>query len=101
MGMEIQVNSLEDMCDLMCNNYIKQDNQELEEDKKQKWYFTFGVGQPNEGHYITLEGSYIQARSEMCDKYGMDWGFQYSEEEWLEMENDPHRWWPLETPLEE
>lgn len=37
----------------------------------------------------------------MFDKYGDDWGFQYSEETWKEMENDPDRWYPMEKELKE
>ena len=95
MGMEIQVNSLEDMCDLMCNNYIKEDN------KEQKWIFTFGSGQKHVGHYVIFTGSYNEARDKMCEKFGTHWGFQYSEQEWEDMKNDPNRFWDMETPLEE
>ncbi len=31
MGIEIQVNNLEDMCDLMCNNYIRAEDEDKEE----------------------------------------------------------------------
>ena len=95
MGLEIQVNSLEDMCDLMCNNYIRA------KDEEEKWIFTFGSGQRYQGHYVVMTGTYYEAREKMVEKYGDKWGFQYSEQEWEEMENDPNRWWPLEIPLEE
>lgn len=92
MGKEFKVSSLEDMCNLMCDNYIPEE--------EEKWYFTFGSGQEHAGHYVIMTGSYVIAREKMIEKYGIHWGFQYSEEEWNEMLNDPNRWWPLETPLE-
>ena len=48
-----------------------------------------------------MTGSYTTAREKMIEKYGTNWGFQYSEKEWNDMKNDPNRWWPLETLLEE
>ena len=96
MGIEIQIDTLEDMCDLMCNNYIKEDNKE-----EQKWVFTFGSGQEHAGHYVTFTGLYNEARQKMYERYGANWGFQYSEQEWEDMKNDPNRLWDMETPLEE
>lgn len=95
MGKEFVVNSLEDMCNLMCDNYIP------EEDEEEKWIFTFGSGQKHAGHYVIMTGPQVIAREKMIEKYGNNWAFQYSEAEWEEMENDPNRFWPLETPLEE
>lgn len=97
MGMEFQVDSLEEMCSLMCDNVIPHKNPKK---KTEKWIFTFGSGQLHEGHYVAIEGSFSEARTKMVDMFGDNWGFQYSEDEWEEMENDPNRWWPLETPLE-
>lgn len=91
MGKTIEVNSLEKMCDLMCDNKIPEE--------KETWIFTFGKGQKHEGHYVKFDGTYKSARQKMVDKYGLEWGFQYSEKEWTEMENNPDRWWPMETEL--
>ena len=65
------------------------------------WYFTFGSGQEHEGHCIKIEGSFESARQKMFDRFGSHWAFQYSEDEWERMKNDPNRYWPLETELEE
>lgn len=97
MGMEIQVNSLEEMCDLMCDNKIPKQKKE----KEQWYYFTFGCGHKYGGHYVRRYGTYSSARQQMVDDYGVDWGFQYSEKDWKEAENDPNRYWPLETELKE
>lgn len=64
------------------------------------WIFTFGVGQEHEGYYVRIRGSFSQAREKMCAKYGTHWGFQYSEEEWEKMKNDPYRMYPMEKELE-
>lgn len=32
--------------------------------------------------------------------YGAKWAFQYPEEEWERLKNDPNRRWPVETELE-
>ena len=95
MGKEFQVNSLEDMCDLMCNNYI------CEDEPEEKWVFTFGSGQEHEGHYVIIFGSFNEAREKMIKRFGTQWAFQYSEQEWEEMKHDPNRCWPMEKPLEE
>ena len=63
------------------------------------WIFTFGCGQKNAGKYVQIDGTYDEARSEMIERFGHSWAFQYSLEEWKEMENDPNRYWPLERPL--
>lgn len=66
-----------------------------------KWYyFTFGYGQPYEGYYVKIKGDYGAARQKMFEKYGTKWAFQYSEEEWREIEQDPERWWAMEKELE-
>lgn len=68
---------------------------------EQYWYFTFGCGQPNAGHYVKIRGTFSSARKEMVRRYGIKWAFQYSEEEWRDMENDPNRMWEMETELKE
>ena len=92
MGLEIQVNSLEEMCNLMCDNIIPEQEEE--------WVFTFGYDQPNQGHYVIFSGTYGEARQKMCNKFGNKWAFQYSKKEWDEMYADPNRRWYMETPLE-
>ena len=72
MGIEIEVNSIEDMCSLMCDNVIPE----------QTWYFTFGCGQENAGKYVKIKGTYESARQKMFDRFGDKWAFQYSENEW-------------------
>lgn len=64
------------------------------------WYCTFGCGQKHAGKYVKVRGTFYEARKKMFDKYGKYWGFQYSEKEWKEMEEDPDRCWPMETELE-
>lgn len=64
------------------------------------WIFTFGGGQPHAGKYVKIRGTHNQARKKMFEKYGDRWGFQYSEKEWKEMEEDPNRHWTMETELE-
>lgn len=93
MGITVEINSLEEMCDMMCDNVIPE--------KKQEWWiFTFGSGQEHEGKYVRIKGTYFTAREKMFDRYGEKWGFQYSEKEWEDIKNDPQRWWPIETELE-
>lgn len=48
------------------------------------WVFTFGCGQKHAGHYVRIFGTYEGARKLMFDKYGAEWAFQYSEEEYKE-----------------
>lgn len=93
MGKTVYIHSIEEMCDLMCDNKIPEG--------EQTWIFTFGSGQQHAGHYVKIDGTYDSARNEMFDKYGDDWGFQYSEKTWKEMENDPDRWYPMEKELKE
>lgn len=93
MGVVVEINSLEEMCDLMCDN-------RLPKEKKKWWYFTFGQGQQHQGHYVRIHGTYNEARRKMFEKYGEEWAFQYSEEVWKEMEEDPWRDYPMETELE-
>ena len=64
------------------------------------WMFTFGSGQKHAGYYVKIRGTFDEARRKMFDKYGEEWGFQYSEKKWREMESDPNRLWPLEKELE-
>lgn len=73
--MEISVDSLEGMCDLMCNNVVPKE-------PEQWWVFTFGCGQEHYGYIVKVQGTFSSARSKMFNKYGDKWAFQYSLEEW-------------------
>lgn len=64
-----------------------------------EWVFTFGVGQPNAGHYVRIKGTYEEAREEMFRRYGWEWAFQYSAREWDEWERDPVRSMYLEKEM--
>ena len=68
------------------------------EDKK-NWIFTFGVGQPYEGHYVKIYGTFAQARDEMFRRFGREWAFQYSEEEWQAWLERKPKWIPAETEI--
>lgn len=74
MGETFVVNSLDEMCDMMCDNVVP---------KRQCWIFTFGVGQEHEGFYVKIYGTHDEARKKMIEKYGTKWAFQYSEGQWL------------------
>lgn len=98
MGIEIQVNSLEEMCDLMCDN-------KLPTPKRKAWIFTFGCGREiyggNAGKAVKVYAkTYAEARNKMMKKYGTKWAFQYSEKEWEKMKNDPERYWDMEEIVE-
>lgn len=53
-----------------------------DKNERQNWIFTFGCGQQNEGKFVKFFGTFGEAREQMCEKFGNDWAFQYSEEEW-------------------
>lgn len=53
-----------------------------DKDKRQNWIFTFGDGQQNAGHFVKFFGTFDEAREQMFEKYGSEWCFQYTEEEW-------------------
>ena len=63
------------------------------------WIFTFGSGQENEGCCVRIEGTFDEARRKMVNRFGLNWGFQYSAEEWEEFKNDPKRFWPMEEEI--
>ena len=67
---------------------------------KQWFVFTFGYGQPNEGKYVKVYGTYSEARQKMVNKYGRDWAFQYTAYEWADWEMRRPPWLPAETLLE-
>lgn len=92
MGMTFDINTIEEMCDLMCDNKIPE--------KEGYWIFTFGCGQKHAGYYVKIFGTWQTARQKMLDKYGRDWGFQYSEEEWDDWKLNCPPYVPLEKELE-
>lgn len=96
MGAEFVVDTAEEMCDLMCNNNVSR----AKKPEESWWYFTFGDGQEHEGMYVKIYGTFITARDKMCERYGTEWAFQYSEKKWKEIEADPERYWEMETELE-
>lgn len=69
-------------------------------EKEQMWRFTFGCGQKHEGYCQPIIGTFNSARRKMFEVHGTKWGFQYSEEEWKNMQNDPDRHWELEKDME-
>lgn len=66
---------------------------------KRNWVFTFGSNHKYPGRYIKLYGTYDSTRDEMFEMFGSDWAFQYAEETWEDMKNDPKRSWPMEEEL--
>lgn len=64
------------------------------------YIFTFGSGQLHEGYYVRIAGDYGEARQKMIDKYGLNWAFQYTEEEWQNWLNRKPYWIPTEKELE-
>lgn len=69
-------------------------------EEKQIWRFTFGCGQLHAGYCQPILGTFSTARNKMFEMYGDAWCFQYSENEWERIKNDPKRFWPMEKDLE-
>ena len=65
-----------------------------------EYIFTFGQGHPLKGRCVRIKGTYGEAREKMCAKFGLNWAFQYSAEEWERFRNDPNRWWPMEEEID-
>lgn len=66
------------------------------------WVFTFGCGHRNRGHYVRIYGTFEGARAEMVRRYGREWAFQYTQEQWDEAEENLRaNGWPVETELKE
>jgi len=59
------------------------------EEKKQDWYFTFGVGHGNRMFYVKINGTTGSSRERMHELFGAVWAFQYSEKEF---EGTAERW---------
>lgn len=55
---------------------------QVNEEKPQNWYFTFGFGHPNHNKYYVIFGTFDSARSEMFETFGNKWAFQYGESDW-------------------
>ena len=71
-------------------------------DEKEQWYiFTFGVGQKHAGHYVKIYGTFWTAREKMFERYGRDWCWQYTEDEWFDWLVRKPPYIPAETQLEE
>ena len=64
-----------------------------------EWVFTFGKGQRNAGKCVRIKGDYYEARRKMIEKYGLQWAFQYSAEEWDKWKKDPRLAWFMETEV--
>lgn len=39
----------------------------MNEPKGEKWIFTFGTGQPNQGMYVVMQGTFAETRQQMFD----------------------------------
>ena len=92
MGVVSSIGSLEEMCDLMSDNKVPEE--------ESWWIFTFGWGQPHENTYVKIWGTFESARQKMFDKYGDMWAFQYSEEKWNNWLETKPNYIPTETLLE-
>lgn len=57
-----------------------------------KFIFTFTGNHPLKNHYqpIYATNGHI-ARRRMFERYGDSWGFQYTEEQWMEWEREANR----------
>lgn len=54
------------------------------EDDREKYYFTFGHGQPNEGCFVVIDGyDECDARLIMISNFGRRWCGCYTERGWL------------------
>ena len=50
-----------------------------------RYYFTFGCGSDDANrncYHIETAESYEKAREKMVEKFGVDWAFQYTEDDW-------------------
>jgi hypothetical protein len=50
-------------------------------EEPQDWYFTFGSGQPHEGHYHVIHDTYEGARVKMNQRFGNKWSMTYKSAE--------------------
>lgn len=56
---------------------LMRDEQGLNDELEQDWYFTFGCGQRHAGCYTVIRGTHASARQEMHRRYGDQWSMQY------------------------
>lgn len=50
-----------------------------------RYFFTFGYDVDvvhRDCYHVEVAKNYMKAREQMIDKFGTDWAFQYSEDEW-------------------
>jgi len=59
-------------------------------EKKENWYFTFGVGHGNRMFCVRIVGTYGSARERMFELFGKVWSFQYSEKQFNEHDMQNH-----------
>jgi hypothetical protein len=55
----------------------------------QRWYFTFGVGDPvrlRRNGYVVIIGTADGARKAMLFRFGRQWASQYSEARWVQQD---------------
>lgn len=66
------------------------------------WYFTFLGSDPIHKNHVQpiIARSYMDARYAMFEKYGSNWAFQYSEDEWNKWCNERPNYFPVEKELE-
>ena len=51
------------------------------ENNKERYIFTFGCGHPFAKYLQVVEGNMAASRELMVEVYGLNWAFQYSEQE--------------------
>lgn len=66
----------------------------------EEYIFTFGAGHKYEGYCVRIKGDYDTARAKMIDKFGLNWAFQYSAEEWEDWKTNPKRFWNMEEEID-
>lgn len=62
------------------------------------YVFTFGLGTKFANKYVKVYGDYGTARQKMINRFGLNWAFQYSAEQWTDWE-DTRPSWITETLL--
>lgn len=69
-------------------------------EQRQWWIFTFGCGQKYQNRFVKIYGTFDEARRTMFDKYGEEWAFQYTEEDWIDWEKRRPAYLPVEQCME-
>lgn len=50
----------------------------------ENFYFTFGFGTDKANCYTVIKANtWEEAREKMVERWGLNWAFQYSEDEWI------------------